>query len=496
MHLYLSLLYLCYNHHYTNASSNSNSGILKDSTIEFNYDFDSLEGWADLSTDTSQIDVKIESGELRGNIIGLYPVLDSPQMNYHISSTHYLIMRIKYSGAVGTTGKLLLQTGVSTVNFNTMPWEVRQIPSILSDSGSTSTIHTSLNLFDSNLQTYWETSTIYNAFLIFDFHDIRSINEIRILSSTTSNSPKKCIFQISSTQNGVGPFITISSFSLVNTSSTYQRFTGFPFTKSSRYYKLIFLNNYGGNTINLVNIEFVGIDNTIIQIPFDIQQQNDHNNNYKNEQFIIHNIPIGLYFSGNLQRIRLTLERVFEKVSNVDSINNSGNTLISEYLAIDYIRCIRSPMILHVTGCINQYYNDINRINPIIDVNLIINKINKLLIISSFEQNTHNYKNKFEIGTTYDCPHSGNILIQIDGYDFGGTSNVFINGEICEISERFSTNFGIYGMYDSIICMLPPIGGKFKYDLSASSVSVVNGLHSALYDVKPYLTYRYIHTYI
>ena len=43
--------------------------------------------------------IRLENGELRADILGSSPVLDSPIMHLETSRRHYVVLRMMYSGA-------------------------------------------------------------------------------------------------------------------------------------------------------------------------------------------------------------------------------------------------------------------------------------------------------------------------------------------------------------------------------------------------------------
>ncbi len=92
---------------------------------------------------------------------------------------------------------------------------------------------------------------INNVFLIFvDMSTTRFITVIKIQSSGNSESPRKCLLQ-SSVSSGVGPFVTVKAFTLQDV-STEQVISSFG--AKARYWRLMILDNYGGETVSIREI--------------------------------------------------------------------------------------------------------------------------------------------------------------------------------------------------------------------------------------------------
>ena len=78
----------------------------------------------------------------------------------------------------------------------------------------------------------------------------RFITSIKIQSSGDADSPQKCLLQ-NSVSSGVGPFVTVRSFTLKNISAE-QVISGFG--AKARFWRLMILDNYGGPMISIREI--------------------------------------------------------------------------------------------------------------------------------------------------------------------------------------------------------------------------------------------------
>lgn len=402
-------------------------------------------------------DIHTEAGELRGRILGPSAVLDSPLLNLELTPFSYIVMRVQYYGIpVRALLQLMMGPADTAQPQYLIPWTARQALQVIDDSGHVGNAISS-NAVDGDLYSFWETNLTTGAYIILDLGGDRSINEIRVLTFSDT-SPKRCLLQISST-SGVGPFRTVASFTLLNDTIGFQSITGIEIGYA-RYWKLFVLDNYGGATTQIFEVEVFGVDNSISNIPLAIA--NDGN-------FHIIYVPVNQYAVGGLTRVRISLSYP------------GGSAFVyspsSQFIAIDYIRFLRSPDIWRVRGCLDKYYSSKNLGDAVYNVTTVVERINDHLSLHSFIKNAM----RLPYATTYDCPLVGGIPIQIEGYNFGSGASVFIGGEMCPISSHFVSSTD--GRLEAIVCMLPP-GSPGE-----ALVEVQNGLHPQITQQLSYLAY-------
>ena len=448
------------------------SSSLHDLPIDASFDFgSSLEGWAEDGTSVeTELIARVEAGELRASLLDRHPVLDSPFVALNITPVHFVVLRMKYTGTPALGRLLFLTPDISSnssssslfvsESFLDIPWVARQPPSVVSSAASLSN-HPASNVVDGDLTTYFESSITSGAFIIFDLKDYRSVDQINLLSPANTTSPRRCLLQRSLT-SGVGPFTTVTSFTLSNTSTSFQTISGFV-SSSARYWQLLLLDNYGGSSIVLNEVSFGGSDAAIHSISYPI---------YNDENYHMYYIPLSSLFpssSSFLPISRLRLAFLYDP------------TLISATadIAIDYIRLIRAPVIERVTGCLDKYRFEEPLTSPaFFNVTLVENPVNTNIIIRSFVKNMMD----LQYAQTFDCPLQGGIPLLIQGYNFGRASLVDINGAECQVLSRQVSASN--GRYESIICTLPP------GHAGPAGVTVRNGFNVNVSTTVPALYYR------
>ena len=103
-----------------------------------------------------------------------------------------------------------------------------------------------------------------------------------------------------------------------------------------------------------------------------------------------------------------------------------------------------------ISSSFYRYYDNVNLLNPQYNVDTIVEMINGNLPLRYFLKG----KMDLQYATTYDCPLSGGIPIQIDGLNFGPVPRVFVGGAECPVTaySRSSTD----GRQETVVCTLPP----------------------------------------
>eukprot|EP01038_Epipyxis_sp_PR26KG_P006359 gene6359-8759_t len=452
--------------------------------IDVSWDFNNNEiisGWGNGTAEQMNMEVKVENGNLKCSIIGFHPVLESPSLFLTITRRHYIIIRALYSG-IATKARILLRSGPSPSPNNQLLlsksyWESRQPTIVINQSPANSTLYASGNIVDGDGHSYYLSTTSIAAFVVLDLGDNRWITRLRMLPLGDNRSPKRCLLQRSLT-SGVGPFETVSKFTInipsngteidSNHTINEQSITGF--NGYARYWKVIFLDNYGGHGIGIRDLYLEGYDESVTLIPFELNNTIGYNDYY---------LPIHSYLSGVLLRIRL--EIIYPSNVQVEPINRGKR--FREGLFIDYIRVARAPEIWRVRGCLDKYYIDPNYLNPNYNVTTRIELINGNLPIRSFVKNNLT----LQYATTYDCPNQGGVPIIIEGINFGLNAKVVIGGNICPIQSNnfFETD----GRLQIIVCMLPA-NDNINNSSNRKIVRVENNDQPLLFHEVPSLDYR------
>jgi hypothetical protein len=437
--------------------------------VDITWDFNEgvSDGWGNATTEEMGIQLRVENGELRGIISKRNPHIDSPIMFIQSSSRHYLVLRMMYFGGA-KKGNLLLKYGPSPTNSKDVDYLkdkwTNDVPHLkyVSCSGGTNPEYA----VDKSLSTEWYSNTTYGNWIVIDSIDYRWVVGIQFSTSGLDSGAKRVLLQQSVT-SGNGPFTTVATFNLAKTSGT-QTFRGFQ--AHSRYWKLFIIDNYGGNSTGLVEVNFLSIAESVATLAFDI----DNTGVYKNYYLPIHNI-----LQGPIVRMRINFfhEDVVEYNSNIQATV----TTFREGLAFDYIRIVRSPEIWKVRGCIDKYYDNPNQFNPHYNVSTKHIYINNKLPISYFEK----LDSSLQYASTYDCPHEGNVDLFISGINFGDSPRVFVDNNECAVK---STTHAYPGSREqNVVCTLPKSNNR---SVSTCLVRVESSTLPGLFHNVAYFSYR------
>lgn len=458
---------------------------------EFNTDKNPYRsGWGNASESMIDLSAKEEKGELRCSIVGYNPQLDSPNLFLTISQRHYLVMRSRYDGTA-TKARLLLRSGsvpspreqnVARLAY----WSERQ-PMVAIVSSEPSNSNSSMaNSVDGDEYSLFRTNSTVNSFMTFDLGSFRWITGVRILTSGDESSPRRCLL-MRSTTTGVGPFeivtmITLKPRTLLNTSiDTTQQDNYFnnpqggytieeqefrSFQAYGRYFKMVFVDNYGGDTTAVREIILDGYDERVTMVPFDIDNSGRYAMTY---------LPLSGYLLGNLLKMRFELAIP----SSINTPSIQPQTRFMEMWSIDYIRIIRAPEVFKVRGCLDKYFMSADLRNPAYNVTSHLHMINDHLPIRWYTK--QNLTSPY--ATTYDCPLAGGTMLTIEGINFGSSPVVWIGSSKCDVlSVAYSA---IEGRRQQITCRLPPSNTS-----GPVRVRVQSGTHAALFYDFPGLSYR------
>eukprot|EP01033_Poteriospumella_lacustris_P010559 gene10559-7511_t len=435
------------------------------------------------------MEAAVAGGELRCSIKGDNPILDSPSLFLNVSNRHYVVMRAKYNGQ-STQGRLLLRSGVAPSpepqnNPITAYWEGRlQTVPVVGTTDAASSLHTADMLFDDDPYTYYVSNTTKLTSVVMDLRSFRWIVGLRILPYGGNKSPRRCLLMYSTT-TGIGPFKTALSFTVqannqsadnqtpsMAASLATQHFTGFQ--GYARYWKLMVLDNYGGNQVAIREVYLEGYDERVTMVPFEVDNS---------ASFHMYYFPIHTYFSGQLLKMRFTLLPPDSTSSSSVAVATS-----SANWDIDYIHVVRAPIFWKVRGCLDKYFDSPSYQTPMYNVTRHVHFINDHLPIYSFTK--QNLTDQY--ATTYDCPLSGkdtssdtptDVLISIEGENLGANPRVYVGGRTCPIVQNLYNEDT--GRIQELLCRLPASDKP-----GPTVVRIENGQHPQLFFELPALSYR------
>jgi hypothetical protein len=443
--------------------------------IDVSWDFEeSLEGWANSTSQEMEMQVRVENGELRSSISGSNPHMDSPHLFITTTTRHYVVIRMMYMGAA-TTGNLLLRTGSNPskdFQIDQMTTNWNQVVPLVPVQGSTAlnSNHSIAMLADENPYTFYHSASSAGVSVIFDLTQFRWISSFSILPHGNTSSPKRCLLQKSGS-TGMGPFTTVVSFTVPMKGTGLGSATPFVvrgFGDYARYWRLVVLDNYGGSGISIREISVDGYQESVTAVPFNVDNTG---------KYTIYYLPILRYIQAPLLRMRLELLPP-SAVPNASQPVTSKSRAYREALSSDFIRIARAPEIWRVRGCLNKYYSVQGFQNPVYNVTSQEIVVNDQLTIRYFTQN--NMLSQY--ASTYDCPVEGGVDITVEGLNFGSSALVYVGGVECPVLSYGVGAEG--GRVDAITCRLPP--GQS----GTQSVLVKNGVLPGLFQESPSLSYR------
>ena len=446
--------------------------------IDVSWDFTDGDfgGWANATFEEMQMEVMSTNGELRCSIKDDAPKIDSPQLFLPIGSRHYVVMRMSYSGA-STSAKWLLRSG-STVSgrshrdFGNTYWAAKLDPVVVFSSAATDeSLYSASNAVDGDKYTYFMGDSSSGVYMVLDLGTSRWIKELRMLPLGDANSPKTCLLQRSITM-GAGPFETVTNFQVTKVNNTYttEETHVIGFNGHARYWRLIVLDNHGGDNVGIRDLSLHGYDEEIAVLPFDIVNTGAYKNYY---------VPVMTTTRANLLRLRLELVPETDVESN-PRVQTTAR-FYREGMNIDYIRIAQAPEVWRVRGCLDRYFSEPNMVTPYYNVtSLVENRGSGDLPLRYFEKHSMD----LPYATTYDCPPGGGVDITVEGRNFGPAVRIYIDGNEC---TKKSHDYGLDeadARIETVVCTIPPGEPGMR------TVRVENGILPGLFEEVPSFSYR------
>jgi hypothetical protein len=112
-----------------------------------------------------------------------------------------------------------------------------------------------------------------------------------------------------------------------------------------------------------------------------------------------------------------------------------------------------------VTGCIDVYYAQSSLTQPYVSVFPEVNWINRHLPLWYYAKVPLSATDG-PYATTYDCPLSGNVVLTVEGINFGSTPRIFIAGVECYVTALAPAPDAL--SLDSAQCLLPGTDSGFR----------------------------------
>ncbi|CAM9683580.1 unnamed protein product, partial [Pylaiella littoralis] len=465
--------------------------------IVVSWDFDSsAEAWARASSVEMDAEVQWKSsGTIRGTVRGPAPHLDSPGFRVFATNRHYVVMRMRSSGAA-TLGRVELRTGriPGVMDHSLNPWTTRGNVSVVVEESSSGGASNASFAADGDVTTIWETSGNTHEWVTLDLVDTREITALRLQAPGGEPNPRNFRFQQGFSAGG--KFSTVANLTLGN-SSEAQEFT-VP-SSSGRFWRIYVLDNYGANTTNLREVELLGPGDTTLPEPLDFEVFND-------DAFHVYYVPIHRTFQGVLTQLRL--RPGVEAEEAVGRRNASLSPRRGDAFEVDWIRIVGAPHVKRVRGCIDVAYEWPDTpasgrgsagLSNITAANILVNGF--LQLGRTFFGTVEGA----EYGTTKSCSRKGGENITVAGEAFGpANAKVFIDGSPCSRVVHTPGN-----EETELTCISPAItaigaaamsaaasggeNGTYGFFLSeewASTIEVVNGRMPGLTHAVRYLSYQ------
>lgn len=493
--------------------------------VDISWDFDDgdRQGWGNATADETEMEIRVEQDELRCNIVGHEPKLDSPPIFLDVTRRHYVVFRMMYYGSADSA-RLMMKSGASRIKSDridfTRSYWTNRVPPIVIGVSNEQPGRNKEYAIDGNSDTYWEASPAIGAYIDLDIKEARWISAVKLTPLIGDASPERCYLQ-RSRFHSTGPFETVGDF-VVRSNNTFALKNNLTDTEQwfgginafGRYWRLLIMNNHGGATTGFYDIELHGADEDISVANFEVNNALDNTGAYKN-----YYIPINQFVSGPLLRMRLHLFKssspvppdLMEVRNHVDGLSvdhvQGGDQSVQhtmkyrryrEGLSVDYVRVIRAPEVWRVRGCLDIYSAEPNFANPVSSVNILEKRINGHLPIRYFEKKNMT----LQYAKTYDCPVDGGVDIQIDGLNFGPNARVFVGSSLVAtqraygsgreeddgrghecIVHQFSRDES-NGRLETLVCRLP------KGSPGSKLIRVENGKLPGIFQQAPLFSYR------
>lgn len=201
------------------APANRSFGYEVDVYWEFNKEGD-LGGWGNATSEEMQMELTVVNGEMRASIQGQTPNVDSPQLFITVTDRHYTIIRMMYFGS-SPGARLLMRSGPGPSgrahnDHSLSYWTGRQpVRALTASPAANATLHSPQMSADGNQYSYYLSAAPAGVFIVYDLGSSQWIREVKILPSGDDNTPRRCLLQMSTTEDE-GPFQTVAEFSFNN----------------------------------------------------------------------------------------------------------------------------------------------------------------------------------------------------------------------------------------------------------------------------------------
>lgn len=443
---------------------------------DLTWDFSSgtdIQGWADCSAAETQVDATFKSGELKGIVTGRKPALVSPLFSIEVTARSYAIIRMAYLGD-DIMGSLQLlrdpeMLRISTATRHRKCSFAKEVPAVAtSGTVPTNNSHDISRTTDANVDTYFFTDVASGAYIVYDLGSHQLVSSFSLIPLMGHFSPHRCLLQRSLSDSEKGPYSTVVTFTLKYSATNQTEEVLHGFSESSRYWRLYIIDSYG-NSVGIQKVSFIGYSEGVTTIPFKLDNT---------DQYVTYYVPLNLADPPReIMRMRLDF---------LPAVPNSYSVAVLSEFLIDFIRTVKRPEILRVTGCLDLFYNSSSLDTSeasyfVMPEQVLVNGFLPLryycLPLNRSTANTYQY------ATTYNCPAEGGVNIKISGHNFGGHERVFIGSNECPVISRVDIG-GPKGegreVVSEIQCALPPAASTSTSLLS--TVRVQSGVLPKLFD--------------
>ncbi|CAF1498963.1 unnamed protein product, partial [Adineta ricciae] len=178
------------------------------------------------------------------------------------------------------------------------------------------------NLLDDSNETFWCCTQSENAWVTFDLKYQHRINGIQIIGCGGYSAPRNGQLDVSNAVNG--PWLKVKDFTCLLSQGNKNEFF-FP-SLETRFVRVIFRDNYGGDDIRIETIAFFGLDVRLIELLCEYALENS----------------LGTLLMNDINDLETLVE-------NRDEILNSSNKYLNVNDHFRFIRLIDSLKTSHLT---------------------------------------------------------------------------------------------------------------------------------------------------
>ena len=388
-------------------SFNSQSCYVRDLVWNFSSGTD-IQGWADCSAAEMQVEATFKSGELKGIVTGRQPALVSPLFSIEVTNRSYVIIRMAYLGE-DIMGSLQLLSGPEILQSSTTTSHrkcsfAKSVQAVA--TGGTVSVNSSHDIsrtIDANVDTYFLSDFASGAYIIYDLGFHQLVSSFSIIPLLGQDSPHRCLLQRSLSDSEKGPYSTVVTFTLKYSATNETEEVLHGFSESGRYWRLYIIDSYG-QSVGIRTVSFIGYSEGVTTIPFKLDDT---------DQYVTYYVPLS---PANTSR-----EIIRMRFDFLPAVPASSSVAVLSEFVIDFVRIVRRPEILKVTGCLDLFYNSSSLKTAeasyfVTSKQVLVNGFLPLRYYSvPLNRSTGDV---YGYATTSNCPSDGGVNIRITGHNF------------------------------------------------------------------------------